>query len=234
MLGSLGLSAVDDDEKEIQRMEQGRRLCLVAVLGLLSVLPCAAAHAQQPKSIGQVTAIDGKVTVLRQGKFAPESLTVRKPVFQEDIIETDRASKVRITLTDSTVISLGEQSRLELKQFSHDARQQTRSSGLAISWGVFRAIFKEMLSPSTIEVITPTAVAAIRGTDLMGEVTTDSTAIVVLEGTVGVSNVRPMFRGLSTLTPGMGTTVKADEPPSTPTRWSESRIEGLRRATAVQ
>jgi hypothetical protein len=46
-------------------MEQGRRLCLVAVLGLLSVLPRAAAHAQQPKSIGQVTAIDGKVTVLR-------------------------------------------------------------------------------------------------------------------------------------------------------------------------
>jgi hypothetical protein len=91
-----------------------------------------------------------------------------------------------------------------------------------------------MLSPSTVEVITPTAIAAIRGTDLMGEVTADSTAIVVLEGTVGVSNVRPMFRGLSTLTPGMGTTVKADEPPSTPTRWSESRIEGLRKATAVQ
>jgi hypothetical protein len=77
MLGSLGLSAADD-EKETQRMEQGRRLCLMAVLGLLSVLPCAVAHAQQPKSIGQVTAIDGKVTVLRQGKFAPESLTVRK------------------------------------------------------------------------------------------------------------------------------------------------------------
>jgi hypothetical protein len=171
---------------------------------------------------------------LRQGKFAPEPLTLRKPVFPEDIVETSRASKVRIALTDSTVISLGEQSRLDLTQFAHDARQQTRSSRLAVTWGVFRAIFKEMLSPSAVEVITPTAVAAIRGTDLMGEVTADATAIVVLEGEVAVSNVRPMVPGLSTLTPGMGTTVKADEPPSTPTRWSESRIEGLRRATAIQ
>jgi hypothetical protein len=209
-------------------------LRLVAVLGLLSLLPAMTVNAQQPQSIGRVTALEGKVTVLHQGKFAPEPLTLQKLVFQEDIIETDRASKVRITLSDATVISLGEQSRLDLKQFSHNARQQTRSNRLAIAWGVFRAILKEMTSPSSVEVITPTAVAAIRGTDLMGEVTEDSTAIVVLEGTVAVSNVRPMFLGVSTLTPGMGTTVKRDEPPSTPTRWSESRIEGLRRATALQ
>jgi hypothetical protein len=161
-------------------------------------------------------------------------VTLQKPVFQEDIIETDRASKVRLTLSDATVITLGEQSRFELKEFSHDARQQTRLSRLAIAWGFFRAILKEMTSPSSVEVITPTAIAAIRGTDLMGEVTADSTAIVVLEGTVVVSNVRPIFRGLATLTPGMGATVKSDEPPSTPTRWSEPRIEGLRRATALQ
>jgi hypothetical protein len=227
------IATVEDEHKETLRMKQWWRR-LVAMLGLLSLLPWAAAHAQQPKSIGQVTALEGKVSVLRQGKFAPEPLTLRKPVFQEDIIETDRTSKVRIALSDATVISLGEQSRLELKQFSYDVRQQTRSGRLAIAWGFFRAILKEMTSPSTVEVITPTAVAAIRGTDLMGEVTADSTAIVVLEGTVAISNVRPMFRGLSTLTPGMGTTVKGDEAPSTPTRWSESRIEGLRRATALQ
>jgi hypothetical protein len=215
-------------------MSQWKRLCPVVVWGLLSVLPHAVAHAQQADRIGHVTAFEGKVTVLRQGKFVPEPVTLQKPVFQEDIIETDRGSKVRITLADATVISLGEQSRLELKQFSQDARQLTRSGRLAISWGIFRAILKAMSPPSTFEVITPTTIAAIRGTDLMGEVTADSTAIVVLEGTVAISNVRSGFRGLSTLTPGMGTTVRSNEPPGTPTRWSESRIEGLRRATAVQ
>jgi hypothetical protein len=215
-------------------MKQWKRLCPVVVLGLLSVLPDATAHAQQAKSIGQVTALEGKATVLRQGKFAPEPLTLQKPVFQEDIIETDRASKVRITLTDATVISLAEQSRLELKQFSHNARQQTRSGRLAVSLGVFRAILKEMIASPNFEVTTPTAVAAIRGTDLMGEVTADSTAMVVLEGTVAVSNIRPRFGGQASLTPGMGTTVRSDGPPSTPTKWSESRIEGLLRATTIQ
>ena len=228
------ISADRDDNKETQRMKQWWRLHLMALLGLLSFLIGVAAHAQQTESIGQVTSVEGKVTVLRQEKFASEPLTLQRQVFQGDIVETDRASKVRITLIDATVISLGEQSRLELRQFAHDMRQQKRSGRLAILQGFFRAIFKEMSPPSSIDLVTPTAVAAIRGTDLMGEVTTDATAIVVLEGTVAISNIRPLFRGLSTLTPGMGVTVTGDEPPSTPTRWSESRIEGLRRATSLQ
>jgi hypothetical protein len=209
-------------------------LCFLIMLGLLSLLPSAAAQAQDGKSIGHVTGVEGKVTVLRQGKFAPELLTLRRPVFREDIIETDRASKVRIALTDATVISLGEQSRLELNQFSQDARQQTRAGRFAMTMGVFRAILKEMMPPSTFEVTTPTAVAAIRGTDLMGEVSPNSTAIVVLDGTVGVFNIRPSLPDQAILTPGMGTTVTSNQPPSAPTRWSESRIEALRRATTIQ
>jgi hypothetical protein len=215
-------------------MKQCWLLRLLVVLGLFSLLPFTAAHAQHGKSIGQVTALEGKVTVLHQGRFAPELLTLRMPVFQEDIIETDRASKVRITLTDATVISLAEQSRLELRHFSHDAPRQTRVGRFVMSLGVFRAILMEIISQSAFEVITPTAVAAIRGTDLMGEVTPDSTAIVVLEGTIVVSTVRPGVTGIATLTPGMGTTVRSDEPPSAPTRWSESRVEMLRRATTIQ
>jgi hypothetical protein len=215
-------------------MKQCWLLRLLVVLGVLNLLSFTVAHAQYGKGIGQVTALEGKVTVLHQGRFTPEPLTLRKPVFQEDIIETDRASKVRITLTDATVISLAEHSRLELRHFSHDAPRQTRVGRFVTSLGVFRAILKEIMPQSAFEVITPTAVAAIRGTDLMGEVTPDSTAIVVLEGTVGVSNVRPGVTGIATLTPGMGTTVRIDEPPSAPTRWSESRVETLRRATTIQ
>jgi hypothetical protein len=215
-------------------MSQWKQLYPVVVLGLLSVLLYAAAHAQQTKSIGQVTALEGKVTVLRQGRFVPEPLTLQKSVVQEDIIETDRGSKVRITLTEATVISLAEQSRLQLRQFSHDARRQTRSARLEVLRGIFRAVFNELIPSSSVEVVTPTAVAAIRGTDLMGEVTADSTAIVALQGTVEVANIRPTLPGRATLTPGMGTTVRSDAPPSTPTRWSESRIESLLRATALQ
>jgi ferric-dicitrate binding protein FerR (iron transport regulator) len=209
-------------------------LCFVLMLGLLSLLSSGASQAQDGGSIGQVTGLEGKVTVLPQGKFAPELLTLRRPVFREDIIETDRAAKVRITLTDATVISLGELSRLELKEFSQETRQQTRAGRFAMTLGVFRAILKEMMPPSTFEVTTPTAIAAIRGTELMGEVSPNSTAIVVLDGRVGVSNIRPNVPEQVVLSPGMGTTVTSGQSPSAPTRWSESRIEALRRATTLR
>jgi hypothetical protein len=204
-------------------------------LSLLGMLPMASSAWPQPRgSIGRVTALEGQAKVLRQGQFAPEPMVLQKLVFQEDIIETGVASKVRITLTDATVISLGEQTRLELKQFLYNARQQTHIARFLISSGVFRATVKRLIPQSTFEAITPTAVAAIRGTDLMGEVTANSTAIVVLEGVVEISNVRPLFPGIATLTPGTGTTVTADQLPSPPTKWSESRIEALLKATTIQ
>jgi hypothetical protein len=215
-----------------------RRFLLQRSLGGLIVFAilCMASSAwpQPQERIGRVTAVEGRATVLRQGRFVPEPLTLQKPVFQEDIIETDVASKVRIMLTDATVISLGERSRLELKQFLYDPRQQTRTARLTIPSGIFRAIIEKLIPQSTMEIITPTAVAAIRGTDLMGEVSAESTSIVVLEGTVMISNIRPGFRALATLTQGTGTSVVDDQPPSAVTRWSESRIQALRQATTIQ
>jgi ferric-dicitrate binding protein FerR (iron transport regulator) len=219
-------------------MLQRWRLRVVVLLGLLSLASNAAAQTQQARNIGQVTALEGRVTVLRQGRFATALLTVRASIFQEDIVETERASKVKITLADATVLSLGEQSRLELAQFSHDLQLGRRSGRLAVVRGLFRAVLKELTSFSNVELVTPTAVAAIRGTDFMAEVSADSTAIVVLDGRVTISNVRSIIDGLTTptatiLTAGMGTTIKADEPPTAPIKWSEARIEALRKATAL-
>jgi hypothetical protein len=215
-----------------------RRLPLLEfpfVLGFLGgLLGASTAWPQAKASIGKVTALEGKAMVLRQGRLAPQPLAHQAGISQEDIIQTDVASKVKITLIDATVISLGEQSRLELKEFVYAAQQQTRTARLTIAVGIFRAIVKKLIPQSSFEVSTPTAIAAIRGTDFMGEVKPDSTTIVVSEGAVVISNIRSTFRGIATLLEGTGTTVTANQPPSAPTRWSESRIEALRRATALR
>jgi len=216
----------------MRRLPLLRPLVGLSFVGML--LMASTAWPQPQNSIGRVMALEGEVTVLRQGRFAPEPLALQGPVFQEDIIETGMASKVRITLIDTTVISLGAQSRLEMRRFPHDAREQTRTTRLTIAVGVFRTIVNKLMPSSTFEVTTPTAIAAIRGTDLMGEVTPNSTAIVVVEGTAMISNARPTFRGIVTLMEGTGTTVTADQSPTTPTRWSTSRIEALQQATTVR
>ncbi len=99
------------------------------------LLITSTAWPQARNSIGRVTALQGEATVLRQGRFAPEPLALQRPVFEEDIIETGLASKVKLTLIDETVISLGEQSRLELRRFAHDARERTRTARLTVMRG---------------------------------------------------------------------------------------------------
>jgi hypothetical protein len=105
---------------------------------------------------------------------------------------------------------------------------------LTISVGVLRAVARTLLPQSTFEVTTPTAIAAIRGTDFMAEVTPDAMAVVALEGMVAVFGVRTIFRGPVTLTAGMGSTIRRDQHPSPPSKWTAERIEHLRGATTIR
>jgi hypothetical protein len=149
------------------------------------------------------------------------------------MIQTEATSRLRLTFRDGTIINLGEESRLEITSYLYSPRQKTQTSLLTFPVGVFRAIVKRVLPHSTFEVATATAVAAIRGTDWMAEVRPDATAIVVLQGEVAVSNARSAVAGAVTLTPGMGTTVRVDQPPTTPTQWGGARVDALRQATSL-
>jgi hypothetical protein len=206
-------------------------LMVVVVASVLATGPSAAA--QQRESIGTVTALEGKATVRHYGGQTPQPLRVQSPVHGQDAIQTEAASKLQVTFNDGTVVYLGEKSTLEITRFVYSP-QQTQRSLLTVSLGVFRAIVKKLLPSATFEVTTPTAIAAIRGTEFMGEVRPDATSFVVLEGTVTLYNVRTVFRGIVTLTEGMGSTVRDDQPPSPPTKWGEARIEALRRATTIR
>jgi len=58
--------------------------------------------AQQPPSIGQVTALQGQATVQHTGNTQAVPLSVESPVYREDIIQTLAASKIKLVLLDGT------------------------------------------------------------------------------------------------------------------------------------
>jgi hypothetical protein len=204
---------------------------LVVVQVLMAKLP---AEAQQGESVGKVTALEGRATVQHNGGSAPQAVRLQGPVYQQDVVRTEAASKLQLTFVDGTVVSLGEQSTLQITRFVYSPPKQTQNALVTISVGVFRAIVKTLSPESTFEINTPTAIAAIRGTDIMGEVGGDATAIVVLDGTVALFNAQTVFRGIVALTPGLGSTVRNDRPPTPPTKWAEERIELLQRATTIR
>jgi ferric-dicitrate binding protein FerR (iron transport regulator) len=209
--------------------------CLLSLwLGCCGLMAYTAmAGAQPQESIGQVVILQGAATVHHQGRTQSETLAQGSLLYQEDTVQTHAASKVVLTLADGTVLSLGEQTILTISKSVYSPQAQTQTSILTIIHGIFRAIMTKVMPDATFEVHTTTAVAAIRGTDWLGQVTPDATAIVVLEGEVRVTHTRPDIPGAVILTAGMGTDVSDSLPPTPAKQWGQARIDGLIQATMV-
>lgn len=185
------------------------------------------------ESIGQVAALQGQATVQRAGSAQTMPVSVQSPVYRDDTIQTLEASKIKLFLIDGTELALGERGMMTLSQFVFAPQRQTHRGVVSIARGIFRAVTRKVLPQTTFEVRTATAVAAVRGTQWLGEVTPDTTAIVVLEGEVSVVHADARVRGTVVLTPGLGTDVKGQSPPTAPRQWPEKRVSTLQQATAL-
>jgi hypothetical protein len=203
-------------------------LALVAIL-----LWSMAALAQQPASIGGVAALQGQATAQRQGSAQPVPLRLHSPVYPEDVVQTAAASRLKLALVGGTELTLGEQGTLTLSRFVYAPQQKSQHILLRIAKGAFRVVTQTLLPQATFEVHTTTAVAAVRGTDWLGEVTSETTAFFVQRGKVTVTHADATIRGEVVLTEGMGTDVQGKQPPTPPKKWAAARVQALQRATAL-
>jgi hypothetical protein len=204
------------------------------VLTVVSTLLWSALVAAQPQdSIGQVASLQGQATVQRAGSVQSMSLSVHSPVYRDDTIQTLEASKIKLLLIDGTELTLGEHSAMTLSKLVYAPQQNTHQGVVSMTRGFFRAVARKVLPQTTFEVRTGTAVAAVRGTQWLGEVTPDATAIVVLHGEVAVVQADTSVRGEVVLTPGLGTDVQGKKPPTAARKWPEERVFKLLRATAL-
>lgn len=189
--------------------------------------------AEQPEPVGSVAALQGKATVIHAASTEPELLAVQSSLYPVDIVQTEADSKIKLQFIDGTVMALGEKSKLLITSFVYAPMKKAHSAFFTIPQGIFRAIARKILPQSRFEVTTTNTVAALRGTDWLGEVTPDLTSIVVLDGRVTVSHTGTDIPGEVVLTKGMGTDVDRWQPPSPAKRWGQNRVEALKKATAL-
>jgi hypothetical protein len=144
-----------------------RQASLVVVSLLLPTL----ATAQQPTSqnVGVVTAVQGQATVSRETIPQPASLRFKDDVFFRDQIATQERSTVRLLLGGKGTLTIREQSQVTLDESV--APDGGRLSVLSILSGkIGAAIARALMRPGDlIEIRTPNAVAAVRGTVLIAE-----------------------------------------------------------------
>jgi len=162
-------------------------------------------------AIAELTFVKGSVDRLRVGEERAGPAKKGDGLDVGDIIRTKSESRAQITFTDGSRINLAQNSRVRIKVFSYEAKSKKRKSMLQIFRGKLRAMESRFFggSDSTFEVETPTAVAAVRGTDFFAVVNAFplSSDTIVLDGSVGARNVMEEVEGEVLLGQGEAATV---------------------------
>jgi len=139
---------------------------LAAALLLTFVFP---AWAQDGKGIGVVTALTGRADLKRPQ--APEtSLKLRDNLFVRDVVDTQKESLARFLLMGKSTVTVRELSRFEIREEVRPDGSQRALINLAE--GRIRVmVARRLMKPGDeVEIRTPNAVAAVRGSDGIVEV----------------------------------------------------------------
>jgi len=207
------------------RHPKRRRWAAVAgvfCLALAAVALAGSVAAQNaPPPAGSITALIPK-DFIQRGRSAPLEAKKGAAVQWEDLIRTEQGGRVRVTLTDGSVLNIGSQSQLKIVQ--QDAASE--QSQLELVYGKVRAdVIKRTRPDGEFTVRTPTAVAGVIGTGEYLEATPTETVVIALNGIVAVSSNNPTIPGQVFLKPGKKTRVLHNQPPGPPEDATDEELE---------
>src|SRR3989442_13198368 len=124
------------------------------------------AQGLKQQAIGFYMAVIGKVTGAHVGQPLAVPVKLREDVYFKDGIETQASSRAKALFQDDSILTVGENSRVEGSEYIYDPANSQRSTVLRMIQGKARALVGKLFAGlgSKFEVHTPTAVAAARGT----------------------------------------------------------------------
>jgi FecR protein len=143
----------------------GKNVFAAAAVLFCASLPATAA-AQSDGSAGVVTSVNGDATLIRAATtVAPASLRMRDEIFVRDRIHTQERSLVRVLLGGKALITVRELSALTITEEAGRVTVDLQSGKIGV------AVVKGRMRPGeVIEIRSPNATAAVRGTVFVVEV----------------------------------------------------------------
>jgi hypothetical protein len=125
--------------------------------------------AEEP-SVGSIKTLDGDVVVFRNEKPLPAAIGMS--VFQGDVIQTPPAGSVGIIFRDDSIISLGPESKLDIREYVFEPKDEKFSMLIKMLKGTFVYISGAIgrLAPDSIKLETPSSMIGVRGTKMLIEV----------------------------------------------------------------
>jgi hypothetical protein len=168
----------------------------------------AASPSMAGQQVGSVVALRGSVTIERPGARLDAKL--KSGVELQDTVQTALISRAKLLFIDDSVLTLGDNSRMSIKEFIHSSSDRGKSIFNLLD-GKMRAV----VGKTRFQVETPTAIAAARGTVIYFEVgkigTRYYTRIICLEGVVDVNSRVAGDDGTLELIQGQSVTIMEGE-----------------------
>jgi hypothetical protein len=114
--------------------------------------------------VGKVTEQTGPTEIVRNKKSIPSA--VNTGVEMADTIVTAKA-KAKLTFEDNTTVNITEQSKLVIDDFVYDPKKGAGKVAMKVVMGTARYASGQIAknNPQAVDVKTPTATVAVRGTD---------------------------------------------------------------------
>lgn len=183
-------------------------LMLTAAMAVL----LGAGIAQAAEKAGDVVAVRGKAAIER--KAGRTDARVRDALQENDSVMTGERSRLKMLFRDDSVLTLGANSRLNIRKYLYSPENKRAESIYELADGRLRSV----AGGPGFKVTTPTAFAAARGTVFTVSYNTETgtTEISVLEGAVEVRNLNESVPGTQVVQAGQKTTVSGNTPPTSP------------------
>jgi len=189
---------------------------------------------------GTVLAVRRNAYLERQGNR--NRAEVRMPILQEDAVATEEASRAKLYFADDSILNLGELSRVEVEEYlRRPGTERTKSI-----YKLLDGTLKVVVGNSDLEIHTPTAVAAARGTKFYVTIRDcreeggakkkegcKESCLFVSEGKVELHNIKKNIKGTVTVGKGEASCVPLDGPPTDITPYAATDAEALAQSTAV-
>ena len=166
-----------------------RMLAGAAVVASLTLGPVAPAAAQAPAA-GTVTRVEGTAAVARTAIPQPAPLKTRDSLYLRDLLTTGEQSRAQLLLGGKATVTMRERSVLRITEDPGVSTVDITDGKLKL------AVLKDrMKAGERVEVKTPNAVTAVRGTVVVMEVVRTpsgvTSRITVLIGSVEVTRIDP-------------------------------------------
>lgn len=135
-------------------------------------------------SIAYINDFDGECDLKRKGEKTAESVRdIYTPLYAGDMVMTGSYSSAEIVFDDATIIKLGKNSKMIVRDLT---RKGTNKTIIDLLKGSIMAVVKKLNDKEEFSVRTKMAMAAVKGTEFIIEAGDDE-RVGVFEGSVAVS-----------------------------------------------